>query len=105
MEENYFNRLRDEFCSQQPAVEPGRMMSSPAITYRGKVFAFFSRQRKMVFKLGKGFDPREYKNSLSVFNPFTQRPPMQAWFELSYDEHEQWYFFAEMALQQITKEQ
>ena len=38
-----------------PDVTSGKMMSAPGIKYKGKVFAYRTKD-KMGFKLGKGFD-------------------------------------------------
>ena len=48
----YFEIIRSQFCSNYKDVTVGKMMSSEAIHYKGKVFAFFSTRQKMVFKLG-----------------------------------------------------
>ncbi|MEN0047666.1 MAG: hypothetical protein AAF806_11460 [Bacteroidota bacterium] len=101
MGENYFNEIRTQFCLRDPLIQAGKMMSSEAITYQGKVFAFFSRKQKMVFKLGKEFDPDQYGLEIQVFNPFKKRAPMYGWFEVPYTEHEQWKSLGEKALQYL----
>ena len=104
MEEQYFNEIRESFCLKGPEIEAGKMMSSEAITYKGKVFAFFSRKQKMVFKLGKTFDPDSAGIEICVFNPFTNRPPLHGWFEVPFTEKEQWIPFANKALQTLKSE-
>lgn len=74
------------------------MMSSEAITFDGKVFAFISRKKKMVFRLGKEFDPDQIGVEIAVFNPFKNRAPLNGWFEIPYTEKEQWLPFTEKAL-------
>ena len=80
------------------------MMSSEAITYKSKVFAFFSRKQKMVFKLGKDFDPNTYDIDISIFNPFKNRKPLYGWFEVSYDDKEQWEVLTQRSLNLIRQE-
>ncbi|MGD1847988.1 MAG: hypothetical protein ACFB10_21555 [Salibacteraceae bacterium] len=103
-ERERFLEIRTEFCEKVPLVAPGKMMSSEAITYEGKVFAFFSRKQKMVFKLGKQFDPETQDFEIRVFNPFTKRAPLYGWFEVPYTHQDQWEPLAEKALQTLTTE-
>ena len=104
MEQAYFNTLRDQFCEKDSFIKPGKMMSSEAITYDGKVFAFFSRKKKMVFKLGKDFQPDTVGREVAVFNPFKNRAPLNGWFEIPYTEKELWRPMATKALQLIKVE-
>ena len=104
MEEQLFNEIRDRFCLQDPDIKAGKMMHSEAITYRDKVFAFFSGKKKMVFKLGKGFDPDSLGIEIEVFNPFKNRGPLNGWFEVPFDEKEQWEFLAKKALTLLKNE-
>lgn len=103
MEEQLFNEIRDRFCAGDSKIESGKMMSSEAITYDGKVFAFFSRQQKMVFKLGKEFDPDNHGIEICVFNPFKNRGPLNGWFEVPYSEKDQWKSFTQKALALIKQ--
>ena len=98
MEEQLFNEIREKLCLTDPKIKVGKMMSSEAITYKGKVFAFFSRKKKMVFKLGKDFEPELTEIEMAVFNPFKKRAPLNGWFEVSYTEKEQWETLAQKAL-------
>lgn len=98
MEEVYFNEVRNRFCLRDLDIKTGKMMSSEAITYRGKVFAFFSRKKKMVFKLGTDFDPYAYGIEIQIFNPFKKRGPLNGWFEVAFSEKEQWEPLTEKAL-------
>ncbi|MEL6659662.1 MAG: hypothetical protein AAFR36_24580 [Bacteroidota bacterium] len=104
MEEAYFNEIRGQFCAKNAAIKAGKMMSSEAIIYENKVFAFFSRKQKMVFKLGKTFDPDAQDLEIVVFNPFKKRAPLHGWFELDFLNKEHWERFAEQALEVIKKE-
>jgi hypothetical protein len=104
MEENYFNKIRDQFCRTDPAIRAGKMMRSEAVTYKGKVFAFFSRKKKMVFKLGKSFDPVSSGIEIAVFNPFKKRAPLNGWFEVPYTDMEHWEALTNRALTLVKKE-
>ncbi len=104
MEEQLFKKIRTDFCLKESAIKPGKMMSSEAITYKENVFAFFSRKKKMVFKLGKDFDPDSVGREVCVFNPFKNRAPLHGWFEVPFTEKELWIPFAEQALSHLKKQ-
>ena len=104
MEEQLFNEIRDQFCLSDSHIKPGKMMSSEAITYQEKVFAFFSRKQKMVFKLGKDFDPDALDFEIQVFNPFKKRGPLNGWFEVDYSRKDHWIPLTEQALQLVKSE-
>ena len=104
MEEQYFNEIRAKFCLKDRNIKAGKMMSSEAITYQKKVFVFFSRKKRMVFKLGKYFDPDSMDFEIAVFNPFKNRPPLNGWFEVPYSEKEQWETLTNKALILIKSE-
>lgn len=104
MEEQYFNEIRDQLGLKNQLVHPGKMMSSEAVQYDGKVFAFFSRKKKMVFKLGKAFDPDSAGIEINVFNPFKNRGPLNGWFEIPYSAKQHWIHFTEKALDLIKLE-
>ncbi|WP_298238489.1 hypothetical protein [uncultured Algibacter sp.] len=97
----YFEDIRTIFCSQSEVITVGKMMSSEAIHYKGKVFAFFSTKEKMVFKLGKDFNPESDTLPLEVFSPFKSKKPLSGWFQLDYSYKQSWYNLAEKALQLI----
>ncbi|MCB0661293.1 MAG: hypothetical protein KDC24_01030 [Saprospiraceae bacterium] len=80
-------------------VAPGKMMSSPALQYKGKVFAFFY-QDKMCFKLGKSFQPEDSGiNEWQHLSPFKNKPPMTAWFVIDPVHSDQWENLSQMALE------
>lgn len=65
-----FETIAAALMEEHPDVALGKMMSSPGITVRGKVFAFFDRGA-MVFRLGKGVDPVSFGiTSYRPLNPF-----------------------------------
>ncbi len=79
------------------------MMSSPAIHYRDKVFAFFSTKQNMVFKLGKDYPMETLKVTTQEFSPFTNKKPLTGWYEVTYDDSEQWLPMSELALHLAIK--
>lgn len=71
-----FEQIRDTVSAEFSSIKPGKMMSSDAILFEDKVFAFLSKKNKMVFKLGKDFDIREFDFEVSPFNPFKNKGPL-----------------------------
>ncbi len=99
-----FEAIKTDLIAQHQLVADGKMMSSPAITYKGKVFAFY-HQDEMVFKLGKDFDPASHGlQDYSLLNPFKNKPPMAAWFCIPLNEQDKWAVLAEAALQKTVAE-
>ncbi|MFY0653668.1 MAG: hypothetical protein JXQ96_16610 [Cyclobacteriaceae bacterium] len=104
MEYEYFSQIRDKYCESSIDITSGKMMSSEAIQYKGKVFAFLSRKNRMVFKLGKEFDPVESEVEIYPFSPFKNKKPMGGWFEADYDQKDHWGILSEKALNQLKLE-
>nr|WP_298996017.1 hypothetical protein [uncultured Allomuricauda sp.] len=103
MEFEKFDGIRQKLCSKHPKVTEGKMMSSPAIHYNNKVFAFFSRKQKMVFKLGKDFNLEGPHLNLKEFNPFKNKGPLTGWYEMGFEEQDAWEEMTEMALTLIKE--
>lgn len=96
--EAYFDFIADRLSSQI-GVARGKMMSSPGLKCKGKVFAFYHKEQ-MGFKLGKDFDPEAFGiDTWSYLSPFKQKPPMKAWFLIPFSEKEQWEKLANLALE------
>ena len=103
-EEKLFNEIVEKMASENKNVEAGKMMSSPGIKYKNKVFAFYY-DKQMGFKLGKEFNPDEFKlKDYKFLSPFKNKPPMKAWFVIPYSENKKWKVLAEEALKVISKE-
>lgn len=97
-----FEKLVAEYTGKTD-VATGKMMSAPALQYRGKVFAFFHKEA-MTFKLGKKFDPESFGlREWSYLNPFKNKPPMRAWVVVEATEMDQWPYLTELALAFIQK--
>ncbi|MEO9512929.1 MAG: hypothetical protein ABJN84_07700 [Flavobacteriaceae bacterium] len=101
MEFENFKEIREQFCLKHPEVTEGKMMSSPAIHYNNKVFAFFSRQNKMVFKLGKGFPEEKHHAQLRAFSPFKSKKPLTGWYEADFEGIEIWKELTSISLMKI----
>lgn len=98
MEFEKFDEIKQKLCIRYLEVTEGKMMSSPAIHFNKKVFAFFSRNNKMVFKLGK--NPALPKGiELYEFNPFKNKGPLTGWYEVDYIYKDSWEKLTELALQ------
>ena len=104
MEFQRFTDIRKEMCATHNGVNMGKMMRSEAITYRGKVFAFFSMKRRMVFRLGKELPPEIQKLELSTFNPFKKRGPLNGWYESPYEQNAYWQSLSIAALNRTKEE-
>ena len=98
MEFDTFLEIRNVCCLQDPKITEGKMMSSPAIHFRGKVFAFFSRKKRMVFKLGGGYPIASLPYRLKEFNPFKTKGPLKGWYELPYQDKRSWEEMTHLAL-------
>ena len=103
MEEEKFLEIRALMCLNHQDVTEGKMMSSPAIHYQGKVFAFFSKKQKMVFKFGNQYPMEELEVSYAPFNPFKTKKPLAGWYEIDYEHHLKWKVFTELALRLARK--
>ncbi|MFS4466287.1 hypothetical protein [Maribacter sp. 2210JD10-5] len=99
-----FETIRKFLCTSERNITEGKMMRSPAIHYKNKVFAFFSTKDRMVFKLGKVLDLSQYNFEILVFNPFKNKGPLTGWYEVDYINNDYWEQLAQKALEQIQKE-
>ena len=99
--ETQFEQIKNQLMDSDADVADGKMMSAPAITYNGKVFAFFY-DGAMTFKLGKDFDiESEGITEYQHLSPFKTKPPMRAWFIISAEQQSQWEALASLALERM----
>ena len=90
--------------AEYASVNPGKMMSSPAIRYKTKVFAFYHNY-EMIFRMGKDFDPSIFKlEEYSILNPFKKKAPLYGWFQVPISESKKWKSLAIYAYDNIVKE-
>lgn len=104
MEFDKFSEIREKYCITHVEVTEGKMMSSPAMHYKKKVFAFFSKSHTMVFKLGKDFPIETLDIALSEFSPFKTKKPFRGWYQASFEDHGQWETLTELALHHIQQD-
>ncbi len=78
------------------------MMSSPAVTIKGKVFAFFCDTdflRGIGVRLGRDHDiAAEGLSEWQLLSPFKTKPPLKDWFVISPADSAQWDRLARAAL-------
>ena len=99
-EESCYDEIVDAFVAAHADVEPGKMMSSEALTVNGKVFCFYAARRdQMVFKLGKSADTeRPELAGWQWLNPFKNKGPMKAWYQVPLADDGNWRVLANEAL-------
>lgn len=103
-EEALFGKIVETLSGESRHVAPGKMMSSPGITHKGKVFAFYHK-KEMVFRLGKAFAPEKFKlKEWSLLNPFKNKPPLAGWFQVPSAERRKWEKLARQALAHMIGE-
>ncbi len=82
----------------------GKMMSSPGITYKNKVIAFYHKD-EIVFRVGKEADLAKLGIPKPKFlSPFKSKPPMTGWICLGYDERSKWEKIGRFALAVMKSE-
>src|SRR5258706_14568920 len=102
-EEQRFRSIAALFARENSAVTLGKMMSSPALQYQGKVFAFYYG-KKMVFRLGRDFQPELFNiQHYSLLAPFKTKSPMVDWFEIPSADQHRWEELSRYALQLLSK--
>ncbi len=100
-EEKLFNSIVEEFTNRHSNVTFGKMMSSPALKYGGKVFAFFY-DRQMTFKLGEDFDPASAGiKKVKLLNPFKTKGPLKGWYVIGFDQNKKWRELTRLALDKM----
>ena len=93
-----FEAILEQLSAEHKQLSSGKMMSSPAIHYKGKVLAFFSRKETMVFKLGKDYPVETLKVRVEIFSPFKSKKPFSGWYEVSQKDSASWLSICELAL-------
>jgi hypothetical protein len=96
--EAQFINLANKFSSSYPDIIPGKMMSSPGLKYKDKVFAFFYKEA-MGFRLGPQFNPVQFGLlNAKPLSPFKTKPPLKGWYIVGAEESKFWEKLSEMAL-------
>lgn len=93
----------DAICNDlevHSGVEKGKMMSSPALKYNGKVFTFY-HDRKMCFKLGDPSILEDANLPVILLSPFKTKGPLKGWFWVDETNADNWSPLAQKALKII----
>jgi hypothetical protein len=102
-EEQCFRSIAALLASENNAITLGKMMSSLALHYQGKVFAFYYG-KKMVFRLGRDFQPEAFNiGHYRLLAPFKTKPPMVDWFEIPSADQHRWEELSRYALQLLVE--
>ena len=104
-EAKVFGEIVDLMSAAHADVEPGKMMSSEALKVGGKVFCFFRQgDEAMVFKLGKAAETeRPELAGWQWLNPFKNRGPMKAWYQVPLAKKQHWQRLADEALDVVRE--
>lgn len=94
-----FLTLVNKLSESDPDIFLGKMMSSPGLKYKNKVFAFYHKG-EMGFRLGPEFIPEKLglKNA-RLLSPFKTKPPLKGWYVVGADESNFWEKLAGIALE------
>lgn len=97
-----WRQLADNLVASEAGVAHGKMMSSDAITYGGKVFAFYTTKGRfegLGVRLGRDFDVAGLKLSAwQHLAPFKSKPPMKDWILVGPADRNRWPELARLAL-------
>ena len=97
--ETIYLNIVTQLTAQDPDVTPGKMMSSPGLKCRDKVFAFFHKD-SMGFRMGPAFDPAASGlKSIHPLSPFKTKAPLKGWYVVDKEESERWEALALSALE------
>lgn len=97
-----FALLADRLVAEERGVEHGRMMSHPAVTFRGKVFAFRGSRNDLVFRVGTAFDAQaEGLTDTAPLAPFKTKPPIRGWLRVGAAHADRWDELARRALAEM----
>jgi len=101
--EAQFDLIAKEYSGKENC-ELGKMMSSPGLKYKNKVFAFFWKDQ-MGFKLGKDYDIAAHGvRKWEFLSPFKTKPPLKAWYIVPHQEGKIWSELTDVAFSAIKKE-
>ena len=100
-----WKNLAAELVAREKGVGHGKMMSSDAVTFGGRVFAFYTgtgRFEGLGVRLGRTFDVDALAlSSWGYLAPFKSKPPMKDWILVGPAERKRWPELARLALKQM----
>ena len=93
-----FMNIVHRLSNSDENVHLGKMMSSPGLKFKDKVFAFYHKE-SMGFRLGENFSPEKYGvDRHRPLSPFKTKPPLKGWFIIDKEENNSWELLADLAL-------
>ena len=99
-----FNQVISQLLERHKHLAIGKMLSSPAIEYKGRAFAFCYRDT-MIIKYG---DTDQLMScgirATQEYRPFSNRMTFSQWREVPYYYRDDWTLVAEMALGALQDE-
>ena len=97
--------LAETLVAKEAGVRRGKMMSSDAITFGGKVFAFYTskgRFKGLGVRLGRDYHVEDLKLAdWEYLAPFKSKPPMIDWILVGDRHSDRWAELARLALKQM----
>ncbi len=103
-EELHFRAIAETLAKENDSVTLGKMMSSPGIKYKDRVFAFYHYQA-MTFRLGRNVTPEAFGvRNYSLLAPFKTRSPMMDWFQVASADRQRWEELARYALRLMVEQ-
>lgn len=97
--------LAAALVAKEKGVQHGKMMSSDAVTFGGRVFAFYTgtgRFEGLGVRLGRAFDVDGLAlSSWEYLAPFKSKPPMKDWILVGTVDRKRWPELARLALKQM----
>ncbi|WP_421725364.1 hypothetical protein [Bauldia sp.] len=94
--------LAESLVETEDGVARGKMMSSDAVTFGGKVFAFFTTKGRFAglgVRLGRDLDVFSLKlTDWEYLAPFKSKPPMMDWILIGPADRDRWPEMARLAL-------
>jgi len=97
-----WRKLADGLIADEAGVERGRMMSSDAVKFNGKVFAFYTASGRFAglgVRLGKDVDVFSLQlKEWEYLAPFKSKPPMMDWILIGAKDRARWGEMARLAL-------
>ncbi len=97
--EKQLELLVAKYSSFDADVHPGKMMNSPGLKFKDKVFAFYKNETTG-FLLSPNFNPEKMDLiHAKPLSPFKKKPPLKGWFIIEKFDSNTWDTLAETALE------
>lgn len=97
--ETKFMHLVKIFSEMDNDIFLGKMMSAPGLKYKDKVFAFYTKDDAMGFRLGPDFVPKEHGlKYYQPLSPFKTKPPLKEWLIIDNKHSDKWENLTQLSL-------